>query len=315
MNIAVLIPVYNAERYLAECLDSVLKQTYSGIRIFCCDDGSTDGSLRILEDYAARFSTVHVMTQTNSGVSATRNRLMDELPEEIEAFGFLDSDDTVRPEMYTKLAEALMRTEADVAECEWKREERVIDDMSIFILRETAPGGWINVVNKLYRRTSVGPIRFRAGLSFEEDFFFNFEIHQAIHRKVLVPGSYYYYRPNPHSATSRVNYRKYVHSALERVRLSSEVFLKAGRIPERMVTDFRKELAKDAYRMCIRKNLKKNRDAKSRRELFAEASEFFCKMERDHGFEPVGLNLVQRFLYVCCCNRLYVCARLAVLFT
>ena len=309
MNIAVLIPVYNAERYLAECLDSVLKQTYSGIRIFCCDDGSTDGSLRILEDYAARFSTVHVMTQTNSGVSATRNRLMDELPEEIEAFGFLDSDDTVRPEMYAKLAEALMRTEADVAECEWQREERVIDDMSIFILRKTAPGGWINVVNKLYRRTSVGPIRFRAGLSFEEDFFFNFEIHQAIHRKVLVPGSYYYYRPNPYSATSRVNYRKYVHSALERVRLSSEVFLKAGRIPERMVTDFRKELAKDACRMCIRKNLKKNRDAKSRRELFAEAGRSLRQFGKLYSLKPIGLNPIQRLAWHACVHDWYCLGR------
>ena len=309
MNIAVLIPVYNAERYLAECLDSVLKQTYSGIRIFCCDDGSTDGSLRILEDYAARFSTVHVMTQTNSGVSATRNRLMDELPEEIEAFGFLDSDDTVRPEMYAKLAEALMRTEADVAECEWQREERVIDDMSIFILRKTAPGGWINVVNKLYRRTSVGPIRFRAGLSFEEDFFFNFEIHQAIHRKVLVPGSYYYYRPNPHSATSRVNYRKYVHSALERVYLSSEVFLEAGRIPERMVTDFRKELAKDACRMCIRKNLKKNRDAKSRRELFAEAGRSLRQFGKLYSLKPIGLNPIQRLAWHACVHDWYCLGR------
>ena len=309
MNIAVLIPVYNAERYLAECLDSVLKQTYSGIRIFCCDDGSTDGSLRILEDYAARFSTVHVMTQTNSGVSATRNRLMDELPEEIEAFGFLDSDDTVRPEMYAKLAEALMRTEADVAECEWKREECVIDDMSIFILRKTAPGSWINVFNKLYRRTSVGPIRFRAGLSFEEDFFFNFEIHQAIHRKVLVPGSYYCYRPNPYSATSRVNYRKYVHSALERLRLSSEVFLKAGRIPERMVTDFRQELAKDACRMCIRKNLKKNRDAKSRRELFAEAGRSLRQFGKLYSLKPIGLNPIQRLAWHACVHDWYCLGR------
>ena len=153
------------------------------------------------------------------------------------------------------------------------------------------------------------------GLEHEGDFFFGYEVNAAISKKVIIDARLYAYRWNPHSATSRVNYRKYVHSALERVRLSSEVFLKAGRIPERMVTDFRQELAKDAYRMCIRKNLKKNRDAKSRRELFAEASEFFCKMERDHGFEPVGLNLVQRFLYVCCRHRLYFLSRLAVLFT
>ena len=308
MKIAVLIPVFNAERHFRECLDSALaagaeaERDGHAVEIRCCDDGSQDGSAAILREYANRHSNVTFALQPNAGVSATRNRLMDELPSDIDAFAFLDSDDAVKPEMYTKLAEAMERTDADVAETEWDGDERVIDDMSLFLLKRTAPGRWINVINKLYRRSAVGTIRFREGLAFEEDLFFNFEAHQAIRRKVLVPGHCYFYRPNPESATSVLDQRKYFDSATRRIRLSCEEFLAKGRIPAAIEPEFRRELAKDAYRMCLRKNLKKNRDAALRRELFEEAGRFLVVLKRDFGIGDEGLNPIQRILYRCCCG-------------
>lgn len=323
MKVAVLIPCYNAEKYLGECLDSVLAagdrlaqtQPQSSLEVFCRDDGSTDATRRILDDYAAKHSNLHVTSQANRGVSATRNRLMDELPDDIEAFAFCDADDFVAPDAYAALAVALERTGADVAEMSGPPGGRVIDDMSPFVLRGTAPGPWINCINKLYRRASVGGVRFREELAFEEDFYFNYEIHAKIRRKVLVPGSYYTYRHNPDSATSSQDFNRYFASAAARIRLSSSEFLEAGRIPAEKVPVFRRELAKDAYRMCIRKNLKKNRDAKSRRELFFKAADFFDEMAREHGFKPVGLNPMQKLLYFCCRKRLYALARLLVVLT
>lgn len=321
MKIALLIPVYNAERYLRECLDSALAagdeagRAGHALEIRCCDDGSVDSSSAILREYAAGHPTVVVCSQANAGVSATRNRLMDELPDDIDAFAFLDSDDTVRPAMYAKLAEALERTGADVAETEWDGAEAVLDDMSVFILRRTAPGRWINVINKLYRRSSVGQIRFREGLKFEEDLYFNFEVHQAIRRKVLVPGRFYYYRPNPASATSVLNQRNYFDSCSRRLRLSCEEFLLAGRIPKRLEPAYRAELVKDAYRMCVRKNLKKNRDAALRLELFFRAQEFMKEIRRICGFDVRGLNPVQRVLLSCCLGGRYRLARLVAVFT
>ena len=315
MKISVLIPVYNAERYLRECLDSALaagkeaERAGHGFEIRCCDDGSQDTSKAILQEYAIRHENVRFADQANVGVSATRNRLMDELPADVDAFAFLDSDDTVQPEMYARLAEAMVRTGADVAETEWDGDERVIDDMSLYLLKRTAPGRWINVINKLYRRAAVGSIRFRPGLSFEEDLFFNFEVNRAIKRKVLVPGHFYYYRPNPGSATSTLNQRKYFESTTRRIRLSCEEYLAKGRIPAALEPEFRRELAKDAYRMCLRKNLKKNRDPQLRRELFLAAGDFFRALERDCGFRPDGLNPIQRLLYGCCRSGRYRAAR------
>lgn len=296
MRVAVLIPVYNAERYLRECLDSVLAQ---GVDVFCCDDGSKDASLAMLMEYSLLYPRqFHFVSQANRGVVATRNRLMDELPEEYEAFAFVDSDDTVAPGMYDALADALVTHGADVAESGMPgntvSEEMVIDDMSVYWLRRTAPGAWINVVNKLYRREAVKGIRFREGLRFEEDFFFNYEVHAAVRRKAIIPEIYYTYRSNPESATNALNFRNYLASASERIRLMIETFLRPGRIPAAVEGEWRAELAKDAYRMCLRKNLKKNRNAEERRELFLAAGEFFRGLD---GFDPSGLNPVQRLLF------------------
>lgn len=320
MKVALLIPVYNAERYLRECLDSALaagveaERHGHALEIRCCDDGSKDASAAILKDYADQHLNVTFSVQANAGVSATRNRLIDELSDDFDAFAFLDSDDTVKPEMYAKLAEAMVRTEADVAETEWDGDERVIDDMSLYILKRTAPGRWINVINKLYRRAAVGSIRFRKDLAFEEDLFFNFEVHQAIRRKVLVPGHYYYYRPNPGSATSTLNQRRYFDSTTRRIRLSLVEFLNAGLIPKTLEADFRRELAKDAYRMCLRKNLKKNRDAGSRQELFEDAGTFFRRLRADFCLDD-GLNPLQRLLLACCRSGRYFWARALVALT
>lgn len=307
---AVLIPAYNAARFLPKCLDSVLGQTFPDLEIRCCDDGSTDGTRMVLQDYAASFPNVHFVTQENAGVVAARNRLMDELPTDIEAFAFLDADDYVAPGMYAKLAEALERTGSDVAECEWDGEERVLDDMSVFLLRRTAPGRWINVINKLYRRSSVGNIRFRSNLAFEEDYFFNYEVHAVIRRKVLVPGFFYTYRTNPDSANGSLNLTRYFDSASRRLRLSRDVFLKAGRIPQNLEVFFRQELAKDLYRMCLRKNLKKNADATLRRQLFAAAGELIREFESDGSIDVCGLNPVQRALFASCRHGCLALARL-----
>ena len=308
MKIAVLIPIYNGARYLRQCLDSVLSQTGVELEVFCRDDGSVDGTWELLSEFAARHANVHVVRQENAGVSVTRNRLMDDVSESCGALAFVDADDTIAPGMYAKLHEALVRTESDIAECEWDGAERVIDDMSVYLLRRTAPGAWINVWNKLYRRSALGSLRFRDGLRFEEDLFFNLEVHAAARRKVLVPGRFYAYRDNPDSATRALDFRHYFESTARRIRLSLEVFLEAGRIPAAQADAFRKELSRDAFRMCLRKNLRKNPDAAERRELFGKAGVFFRECE-GRGFSAIGLSPVPRAILACCKAGKYGLAR------
>ena len=73
-KISVIVPVYNVERYLAQCLDSLVLQLYDNLEIICINDGSKDGSLDILYKYAAKDSRIRVFSQENKGLSATRYR-------------------------------------------------------------------------------------------------------------------------------------------------------------------------------------------------------------------------------------------------
>ena len=91
MKVSVIIPVYNQALYLAECLDSVLAQTLREIEVVCVDDGSTDGSRRILDEYAARDPRVKVIYQANAGAGPARNAGMDASSGEFIAF--MDPDD------------------------------------------------------------------------------------------------------------------------------------------------------------------------------------------------------------------------------
>ena len=331
-RIAVLIPVYNVEKYLGRCLDSVLAQTHPDVEVFCCDDGSTDRTLDILNAYSLRDSRVHYTSQANAGANAARNRLLDALPAGFDAFAFLDGDDFIHPRMLAELDEALTRTGSDVAECDSAHvapdavepvevppvdpsKWRVIEDMSVYLLRKTAPGTYLYLWNKLYLRSAVGQIRLRPGLTFEDDFFYGYEVNAATRRKVLVPGRYHNYRNNPIGVTSTHDHRKYFEATAESIRLRQEVFLNAGRIPSRLDRAVRSELADDAYRMCIRKNLKKNGDPRLCRELFGAAGAFFVRLERESGFRPIGLSPAQRLGYWACLHGHYAVARICMLLT
>lgn len=103
MLISVVIPVYNVEPYLAECIESVLAQTYSYYEMICVNDGSTDNSLSILNSYAAKYDRIQVINQENRGLSAARNVGMSAAKGDY--IFFLDSDDKIKPETFKILAQ------------------------------------------------------------------------------------------------------------------------------------------------------------------------------------------------------------------
>lgn len=100
-KVSVIIPVYNVEQYLAECMESILNQSLRDIEIICVNDGSTDGSPAILDEYTLKDSRIQVITQKNSGLSATRNVGIE------HAKGtyvyFMDSDDMLQPSAFMEL--------------------------------------------------------------------------------------------------------------------------------------------------------------------------------------------------------------------
>lgn len=116
MLVSVVIPVFNIEAHLRECLESVVRQELTDIEIICVDDGSTDGTSGILAEYAARDARIHIITQENAGPGVARNAGL------LHAAGkyviFLDSDDWFEPDFLHCMVQNAEETGADVVICQ-----------------------------------------------------------------------------------------------------------------------------------------------------------------------------------------------------
>lgn len=114
-KVSVVIPVYNVEKYLRECLDSIVNQTLKDIEIICVNDGSTDNSLEILKEYAQKDSRIIVIDKVNEGAATARNIGIDRAQGEYLAI--LDSDDIYNTSMLEKMLSNSISTEADITIC------------------------------------------------------------------------------------------------------------------------------------------------------------------------------------------------------
>lgn len=113
--VSIVVPVYNAERYLAECLDSLIGQTYKELEIICVDDGSRDSSREIVHEYGRKDARVRLEIQEHSNAGAARNRGLTSAKGEFVAF--LDADDFFEPAMIEKMVEKAVSTGADCVIC------------------------------------------------------------------------------------------------------------------------------------------------------------------------------------------------------
>ena len=115
--IRVIVPVYNVERYLRRCVDSILHQTYQDLEVLLVDDGSTDASGAICDEYAAQEERVTAVHQKNRGLSAARNAGLERA--QGTYLCFVDSDDYIEPEMFEELLLIAMDTGADLTLCDF----------------------------------------------------------------------------------------------------------------------------------------------------------------------------------------------------
>lgn len=121
-KISVIVPIYNVEKYLNKCIDSIVNQTYKNLEIILIDDGSTDGSGDICDEYAGRDMRIKVFHQENKGVVAARKVGIKNATGEY--IGFVDGDDYIDSNMFAELYHLINKKEADIVSSGWKREYR-----------------------------------------------------------------------------------------------------------------------------------------------------------------------------------------------
>lgn len=219
-KISVIIPVYNVEKYLAECLTSVVNQTFKDIEIICVNDGSTDNSPKILDEFAQKDSRIKIINQENQGLSAARNTGLDVATGEYVSF--IDSDDFVRTDLYADIQKLLpaelicfnakifpisekYRTLQNYTQCQFDGEQPMEEKL---ILKTN-----VHVWNKVFRTSIIkeNNIRFPKGLYFE-DFPFVCEYMLSINSVKFFGGKgYYFYRQQPNSLMNNCSHKSIHH--------------------------------------------------------------------------------------------------------
>lgn len=115
--ISIIVAIYNVEKYLPKCIESILKQSYKNIELILVDDGSPDSSLQICNEYALEDKRVKVITKSNGGQSTARNLALDVANGEY--IGFIDGDDWIETDMYQTLYDVITHENADIVQCGW----------------------------------------------------------------------------------------------------------------------------------------------------------------------------------------------------
>lgn len=207
-EVSVIVPVYNAEKTLERCVDSILAQDYRDFELLLVDDGSTDRSAEICEHYAEADGRVRVTHQENAGVSETRNRALDSARGRY--IQFLDADDWIVPEATGLFVRAAEESGAELVVSDfyrvvrsWTAHKGSIDEEGILSREEFAdwmlksPADYYYGVlwNKLYRRSIIERFRLRMDgkLKWCEDFIFNMEYILHVSRVFVLRVPTYYY--------------------------------------------------------------------------------------------------------------------------
>ena len=210
-KISVIVPVYNTADYLKECLDCFLAQTYKNFEAILVDDGSTDNSGAICDEYAKNDKRFKVIHKENGGVSSARNAAIDVATGDY--IGFVDSDDTFLPEMYEDFAKIIESDEPDLVLSDGMREKGYVNSTNpkiysfnndeardeFFTVGKVRP----SVCLTLIKREVVGNLRFPAEIHHWEDYAY-LAIMVSISNKIVVTENRYYeYREREGSATQQ----------------------------------------------------------------------------------------------------------------
>lgn len=248
--ISLIIPVYNIEKYLKECLDSIAAQTFTDWECILVDDGSKDGSGAICDEYAAQDSRFKVIHKQNEGVSSARNTGLDNA--KCDWFAFVDSDDTIDNNYLELLYSTAVKTDSDMVVCGFVKhygDNMTADDLSQeksapdtngadmmsltryefledfhkFRINELS----INVLHspcmRIYRKNNDFCVRFNSNIKWGEDYLFNLEYFAKLQKISFVRECMYHYRYTQGSITNSLE-NKFVDDALVYINETEKFF-------------------------------------------------------------------------------------------
>lgn len=265
--VSIVVPVYNVQEYLSSCLDSIRNQTYEDFEMILVDDGSTDGSGGLCEQYAEMDHRIRVIHQPNGGLSAARNTGIKAAKGEFICF--IDSDDLVHKEYLEVLCEVQKQYNSDVVWCQFERfagEPLMNQELDYsncgksrrdvwFLLAQTGQNSKgveaIVAWNKLIRTSIVKNLRFPEGLWHEDEFFIT-ELVSIAKSFAVSSAVLYYYRQRNNSITGSDHANDPRHSVMvqafeRRIQVCRQE--KSFQLYRKMVHAYRQTIAIQYYNM------------------------------------------------------------------
>ena len=205
-EISIIVPVYNVDQYLENCIESILNQTFKDYELILIDDGSTDKSGEICDKYEKKDNRIKVIHKYNGGLSSARNAGLDLACGKY--IGFVDSDDSIHPRMYETLYSLIKKYKADISCCNYKKiynwndcrtekqcieEVKVMDNIqAIRSLLDSDIGVQLVIAwNKLYKRNLFTNIRYDVGRIHEDEFIAHKLLYKS--KKIIYTDSQLYY--------------------------------------------------------------------------------------------------------------------------
>ena len=208
-KISIIIPVYQVEKYLPACLDSVVKQNFQDWEAICVDDGSPDNCGKILAEYAKKDRRIKVITQKNQGVSMARNHALTATTGDYVCF--LDSDDELHPDFLEKMYDLITTTSSDIVSCDYRKtpfdlsvknshtNPQIYTCVFDCFLR-CSPKIISAIWGKLYKKDILDNIRFPSQ-KIGEDLVFLYQALYQAKQGAYLPEKLYFYRHRENSAT------------------------------------------------------------------------------------------------------------------
>ena len=224
-KISVIVPVYKVERYLEECIDSIIAQTYKNLEIILVNDGSPDNCGKLCDDYADKDKRIVVMHKKNGGLSDARNVGIDNATGEY--LHFIDGDDWIEADMLEVLYENIIKYDSDISCCSFclvyiNSIESYNSESEIFIFNseqaiencfvKNIP--WISSCCKLYKKYIFDNIRFPLNKR-SEDIFIITDVMSAANKIVYDSVSKYYYRQRKNSISRYETYNPNIMDFIE----------------------------------------------------------------------------------------------------
>ena len=305
IKVSVIVPVYNAEKYIKRCLDSILAQSFRDFEVLLIDDGSTDNSGKICDEYALNDNRIRVIHNENCGVAASRNVGIKEAQGDYIAF--VDSDDYIESDMLEIMVARAEKYNSDIVMCNYFTDEGgkitkaqmsykevydgadVVKNELLYLYYTDYHNGLYSLWNKLIKKSIYysNDIFFDESLKRGEDAWFVFQCLKHCKRVDCIPEAFYYYYQNQSSIMHSIYDDQYEQWVKMRKRLLNE-----NRTLEFKIDDalFYKEFLYKVAVYC--KEAVKTGKAENVMKIFKDS--FYLKSANYLGYLPIHIKIIHK---------------------